>query len=73
MGLFSFIKDAGAKIFGGKTSAEEAAEQAADKQAAIKEANLKAAASLSETLLFLKTLQQYEGKLTTKVQKKKWF
>ncbi|EIJ38515.1 peptidoglycan-binding protein LysM [Galbibacter orientalis] len=50
MGLFSFIKDAGAKIFGGKTSAEEAAEQAADKQAAIKEANLKAAASLSETI-----------------------
>lgn len=32
MGLFSFIKDAGAKIFGiGKTSAEEAAEAAAEK------------------------------------------
>jgi len=29
MGLFSFIKDAGAKIFGGKTSAEKAAEAAA--------------------------------------------
>ena len=32
MGIFSFIKDAGAKIFGiGKTSAQEAAESAADK------------------------------------------
>lgn len=32
MGLFSFIKDAGAKIFGiGKTSAEEAAEAATEK------------------------------------------
>ncbi|MCM5662422.1 peptidoglycan-binding protein LysM [Galbibacter mesophilus] len=50
MGLFSFIKDAGAKIFGGKTSAEEAAEAAADKQAAIKAANEKAAASLTETI-----------------------
>lgn len=29
MGLFTFIKDAGAKIFGGKTSAEKAAEAAA--------------------------------------------
>ncbi len=29
MGLFSFIKDAGAKIFGGKTSAEKAAEAVA--------------------------------------------
>ncbi|MEZ4841743.1 MAG: peptidoglycan-binding protein LysM [Flavobacteriaceae bacterium] len=34
MGIFSFIKDAGAKIFGiGKTSAQEAAESAADKAA----------------------------------------
>lgn len=29
MGLFSFIKDAGAKIFGGKTEAEKNAEEAA--------------------------------------------
>ncbi|WP_335967129.1 peptidoglycan-binding protein LysM [Galbibacter sp. PAP.153] len=50
MGLFSFIKDAGAKIFGGKTSAEEAAEAAANKEAAIKAANAKAAAGLSETI-----------------------
>lgn len=34
MGLFSFIKDAGAKIFGYKTDAEKAAEAAADKAAA---------------------------------------
>lgn len=34
MGIFSFIKDAGAKIFGiGKTTAQEAAESAADKAA----------------------------------------
>ncbi|MEL4307207.1 peptidoglycan-binding protein LysM [Joostella sp. CR20] len=50
MGLFSFIKDAGAKIFGGKTSAEEAAEAAADKVAAVKAANLEAAAGLKETI-----------------------
>lgn len=50
MGLFSFIKDAGAKIFGGKTSAEEAAEAAANKEAAIKEANTKAASQLAETI-----------------------
>ena len=32
MGLFSFIKNAGAKVFGiGKTTAEEAAEAAAEK------------------------------------------
>ncbi len=32
MGLFSFIKNAGAKVFGiGKTTAEEAAEEAAEK------------------------------------------
>ena len=31
MGLFSFIKDAGAKLFGGKTSAEKAAEEAEEK------------------------------------------
>ncbi|EKF56690.1 hypothetical protein I215_00710 [Galbibacter marinus] len=50
MGLFSFIKDAGAKIFGGKTSAEEAAEAAANKEAAIKEANDQAASKLKETI-----------------------
>lgn len=50
MGLFSFIKDAGAKIFGGKTSAEEAAEAAANKEAAIKEANAQAASKLKETI-----------------------
>lgn len=39
MGLFSFIKDAGAKIFGiGKTSAEEAAEAIAEKEAKLVEA-----------------------------------
>ncbi|MBT8393263.1 MAG: peptidoglycan-binding protein LysM [Flavobacteriaceae bacterium] len=32
MGLFSFIKDAGAKIFGGKTAAEKAAEAAAEER-----------------------------------------
>ena len=31
MGLFSFIKNAGAKIFGGKTDAEKATEAAAEK------------------------------------------
>tara|TARA_Y100000815_G_scaffold113372_1_gene102248 strand:+ start:449 stop:937 length:489 start_codon:yes stop_codon:yes gene_type:complete len=47
MGLFSFIKNAGAKVFGiGKTDAEEAA----DKSAAIEEANKKAASSLEETV-----------------------
>ncbi|MCX2681299.1 peptidoglycan-binding protein LysM [Galbibacter sp. EGI 63066] len=50
MGLFSFIKDAGAKIFGGKTSAEKAAEEAADKAAAIEAANKEAAAGLAETI-----------------------
>jgi len=37
MGLFSFIKDAGAKIFGGKTSAEKEAEGEAAKAAKIAE------------------------------------
>lgn len=46
MGLFSFIKNAGAKIFGGKTSAEKAAE------AATAELNAEAAAAqkLEETV-----------------------
>jgi len=51
MGLFSFIKDAGAKVFGiGKTEAEEAAEAAAAAVAAKAEANAKAAANMSETV-----------------------
>lgn len=51
MGLFSFIKDAGANIFGvGKSSAEEAAEQAADVAAAKLAAENAAAAKLQETV-----------------------
>ena len=47
MGLFSFIKNAGAKVFGiGKTDAEEAAEAAAAKL----KAEATAAASLQETV-----------------------
>lgn len=50
MSLYTFIKDAGAKIFGGKTSAELAAEASADKQKAIKEANEKAAITIQSTI-----------------------
>lgn len=51
MGLFSFIKNAGAKVFGiGKTDAEEAAEAAAAASAATVAANAKAAASMAETI-----------------------
>ena len=54
MGLFSFIKDAGAKLFGGKTTAEEAAEVAADKAEEHAEAvaaeKAKAEASIVETI-----------------------
>ncbi|WP_435136218.1 peptidoglycan-binding protein LysM [Formosa sp. A9] len=51
MGLFSFIKDAGANIFGiGKSSAEEAAEKAADAAAAKLAAENAAAAKLKETV-----------------------
>ena len=51
MGLFSFIKDAGAKIFGiGKTEAEEAADMAAEAAVARAAANAKAASSMSETV-----------------------
>ncbi|MFV0541988.1 MAG: peptidoglycan-binding protein LysM [Aestuariibaculum sp.] len=46
MGLFSFIKDAGAKIFGGKTSAEKAAEAAASEL----KAEEAAARKLEETI-----------------------
>ena len=37
MGLFTFIKDVGAKVFGGKTSAEKEAENEAEKAQAIAE------------------------------------
>lgn len=50
MSLYTFIKDAGAKIFGGKTSAEQAAEAAADKAKAIEEANEKAAQLLQTNI-----------------------
>jgi len=51
MGLFSFIKNAGAKVFGiGKTDKEEAADKAADNAAKIEEANHKAAKSMEETI-----------------------
>ncbi|MGB5941907.1 MAG: peptidoglycan-binding protein LysM [Leeuwenhoekiella sp.] len=47
MGLFSFIKNAGAKVFGiGKTDKEEAAEAAEERA----KANAKAANSLEETI-----------------------
>jgi len=50
MGLFSFIKNAGAKVFGiGKTEEEEAAERKAE----IATANATAAASMSETIVDL--------------------
>jgi nucleoid-associated protein YgaU len=51
MGLFSFIKDAGAKVFGiGKTTAEEAAEKAADAMAAKLKSEEAAAGKLEETI-----------------------
>jgi nucleoid-associated protein YgaU len=50
MGLFSFIKNAGAKLGIGKSTAEEAAEKKAEAAAATAEANKKAAASLKETI-----------------------
>ena len=51
MGLFSFIKDAGAKVFGiGKTTAEEAAEKAADLAAAKLKRETAAANNLKETI-----------------------
>ena len=51
MGVFSFIKDAGAKIFGiGKTTAEEAAEAAADVAAAKLRREEAAASRLEETV-----------------------
>ena len=50
MGLFSFIKNAGAKIGIGKSTAEEAAEKKASAAAAAAAANKKAEASLKETI-----------------------
>ncbi|GAA3775814.1 peptidoglycan-binding protein LysM [Corallibacter vietnamensis] len=51
MGLFSFIKNAGAKVFGiGKTDAEEAAEKAAEAAAAELKAEAAAARNLEETI-----------------------
>jgi len=50
MGLFSFIKDAGAKIFGGKTSAEKAAEAKAEAAAAELKAEELAASRLEQTI-----------------------
>jgi len=51
MGVFSFIKDAGAKIFGiGKTTAEETAEAAADAAAAKLRREEAAANRLEETV-----------------------
>jgi len=51
MGLFSFIKNAGAKVFGiGKTDAEEAAEKAAVAEEKIAMSNAKAASNMAETV-----------------------
>lgn len=53
MGLFSFIKNAGAKIGIGKSAAEEAAEKKAEAAAAVAAANKKAETSLKETVVDL--------------------
>ena len=51
MGLFSFIKNAGAKVFGiGKTEEEEAAEAAAVAEEKIAMENAKAASNMAETI-----------------------
>ena len=55
MGLFSFIQNAGVKIFGGKTDAEKAAEAAAE----ILRVESAAAATLEETIRDLQL--QVEG------------
>ena len=60
MGLFSFIKNAGAKVFGiGKTDAEEAAEAAAEAAARKLEQEEAAARKLEETITDLQL--QVEG------------
>ena len=51
MGLFSFIKNAGAKVFGiGKTDAEEAAEARAEAAEKTRLENEKAASNMAETI-----------------------
>lgn len=50
MGLFSFIKNAGAKIFGGKTDAEENAEKRANAAAKELKAEEMAARKLEQTI-----------------------
>ena len=50
MGLFSFIKNAGEKIFGSSKEEEKAA-KAEEKVAARAEANKKAAARIEETII----------------------
>jgi len=60
MGVFSFIKDAGAKVFGiGKTTAEEAAEASIDAAAAKLRREEAAASRLEETVSDLQL--QVEG------------
>ena len=60
MGLFSFIKNAGAKVFGiGKTDAEEAAEAAAEATARKLKQEEAAARKLEETITDLQL--QVEG------------
>ena len=60
MGVFSFIKDAGAKVFGiGKTTAEEAAEASADAATAKSRREEAAASRLEETVSDLQL--QVEG------------
>ena len=56
MGLFSFIKDAGAKIFGGKTAAEKAAEAAAEERKIAEEAEKKLEETISDLQLQVEDL-----------------
>ena len=56
MGLFSFIKDAGAKIFGGKTAAEKAAEAAAEERKIAEEAENKLEETISDLQLQVEDL-----------------
>lgn len=49
MGIFSFIKNAGAKLGIGKSEAEEAAEKAAEAEAALKASNEAAAQKMIKT------------------------
>lgn len=49
MGIFSFIKNAGAKLGIGKSEAEEAAEKAAEAEAALKASNEVAAQKMIKT------------------------